>query len=38
MVIHIKNPEIKILYLGSNGKKNSEKDLKKIEAMFAEMK
>ena len=29
---------MKVFYLGSNEKKNSGKDLKKIEASFAEMK
>ena len=36
--MHIKKQKIKVLYLGNNEKKNSWKDLNKIEARFAEGK
>ena len=38
MVMHIIKPENEVLYLESNKKKNSGKDLSKIEARFAEGK
>ena len=33
--MHIRKPEIKVLYLGSNEDKNSGKGLNKIQARFA---
>ena len=38
MQMQIENQKMKVLYLGSNEKRNSGKELKKIEARFAERK